>query len=241
MSVSRWRTWLCKACGSRRSRRWGVWYARPVGSGLIEQVASGKAPALVPLTVEQFHGMLEKGILRDGDPIELVEGLLVRKNRAAAGEDQMTHGAHHALVVTRLLKVERALDRFGCHLRVQLPVTLSSVDEPEPDLAIVRGSLEAFADRHPGPKDLLVLIEVADSSLGYDRGAKLRLYASAAIPLYLIVNIPEQQLERYQEPVPNQGRYRARTDYRAGETLSLPLTTSESLPLAVDDVLGASR
>jgi len=56
---------------------------RHVGSGLIEQVASGEAPALVPLTVEQLHGMLEKGILRDGDPIELLEGLLVRKNRAA--------------------------------------------------------------------------------------------------------------------------------------------------------------
>lgn len=216
-------------------------YARRVDSGLIEQVASGEAPHLVPLTVEQYHGMLEKGILRDGDPIELVEGLLVRKNRAAAGEDEMTHGTRHALVVTRFLKVERALDPLGCHLRVQLPVTLSRVSEPEPDVAIVKGSIESFGDRHPGPGDVLVLIEVADSSLGYDRGSKLRVYASASIPVYLIVNIPEQQVECYEEPVSDQGRYGRRSDYRTGETLSLPLIAGRMLPLAVDDVLGSAN
>jgi hypothetical protein len=64
-----------------------------MGSGLIDQVASGEAPPLVPITVEQLHRMLEEGIIRDGDPVELLEGLLVRKNRAAAGEGEMTHGA----------------------------------------------------------------------------------------------------------------------------------------------------
>ena len=210
-----------------------------MGSGLIDQVASGEAPRLVPLTVEQYHVMLDKGILRDGDPIELVEGLLVRKNRAAAGEDEMSHGARHALVVTRFLKVERALDPLGCHLRVQLPVTLTQVDEPEPDIAIVKGSLESFSDRHPGPAEILVLIEVADSSLGYDRGAKLRVYASAGVPMYLIVNIPAQQIESYQEPAPGEGRYGRRTDYRAGDTLTLPLAAGRMLPLAVDEVLGS--
>lgn len=206
---------------------------------MIEEVASGEAPRLVPLTVEQYHGMLEKGILRDGDPIELVEGLLVRKNRAAAGEDDKTHGTRHALVLTRLVRLERILDPFGCHLLVQLPVTLSRMNEPEPDLAIVKGSPESFADRHPRPEDVLVLIEVADSSLGYDRGAKLRVYASASVPVYLIVNIPEQQIECYEEPVPEQGRYGRRSDYRTGETLSLPLVAGSMLPLAVDDVLGS--
>lgn len=211
-----------------------------MGSGSIEQVAaSGEAPRLVPLTVEQFQAMLEKAIIRDGDPIELVEGLLVWKNRAAAGEDVMTHGARHALVLKRLLRLERAFDGLGCHLLVQLPVALSTQSEPEPDAAIVRGSIEAFADRHPGPEDVLVLIEVADSSLGYDRGTKLRVYASAGIPLYLIVNIPERQIECYAEPVPGEGSYRRRTDCRKGEMLSLPLPAGRMLPLAVDDVLGS--
>jgi Uma2 family endonuclease len=213
-----------------------------VGNGLIEQVASGAAPSLVPLTVEQLHCMLEKGIIRDGDPIELVDGLLVRKNRAAAGEGEMTHGARHAQVLMRLVRLDRALDPFGCHLRVQLPVTLSALSEPEPDLAIVRGSLESFAERHPGPEDVLVLVEVADSSLGYDRGAKLRVYASAGIAVYLIVNIPERQIECYEEPVAEQGHYRRRTDYRPGETLLLSLVGGRTLPMAVDDAFGfASR
>ena len=207
---------------------------------MIEQVVSGEAPPLVPLTVEQLHGMLEKGIIRDGDPIELVEGLLVRKNRAAAGEGEMTHGARHAQVLKRLVRLERALDPFGCHLLVQLPVTLSALSEPEPDLAIVKGSLESFAERHPGPEDVLVVVEVADSSLGYDRGTKLRVYASAGVPVYLIVNIPERQIECYEEPVAGQGRYQRRTDYRTGETLLLPLVGGRTLPMAVDDAFGSA-
>jgi len=211
-----------------------------VGSGLIEQVASGEAPPLVPLTVEQLHRMLEKGIIRDGDPIELLEGLLVRKNRAAAGEGEMTHGALHAQVLTRLVRLDRALDPFGCHLRVQLPVTLSALSEPEPDLTIVKGSLESCAERHPGAEDVLVLVEVADSSLDYDRGAKLRVYAFAGVPVYLIVNIRERQIECYEEPLAGQGRYQRRTDYRKGETLSLPLAAGRTLPMAVDDAFGSA-
>lgn len=208
---------------------------------MIEQVASGEAPRLVPLTVEQFQAMLEQAIIRDGDPIELIDGLLLWKNRAAAGEDVMTHGARHALVLKRLLRLERALDGLDCHLLVQLPVALSTLSEPEPDVAIVRGSIETFADRHPGAEDVLLLIEVADSSLGYDRGTKLRVYAAAGVPVYLIVNIPERQIECYQEPMPAEGSYRLRTDYRTGETVLLPLPAGGALPLAVDDVLGSSR
>lgn len=210
-----------------------------MSSALIEQVASGEAPSLVSLTVDQYHVMLENGILHDGDPIELVEGLLVRKNRAAAGEDEMTHGTRHASVVKRLMKLERELETLGCHLLVQLPVTLSATSEPEPDLAIVKGSLEAFTERHPGPEDLLAVLEVSDSSLGYDRGAKLRVYAAAGVPVYLIANLPERSIERYEQPAPGQGRYEKRTDHRSGEMLTLSLSGGKTLTLVVDEVLGA--
>jgi len=209
-----------------------------MGSGLVDQIVSGEAPSLVPLTVQQYHTMLERGILRDGDPIELVEGLLVRKNRAAAGESEMTHGPRHALVVMRLMKLEPKLETIGCHLRAQLPVTLSAVDEPEPDLAIVKGSLEDFADHHPGPRDLLVVIEVADSSLRYDRGTKQRVYAAAGVPAYVIFNLPDEQVELFEEPSSGEGRYARRADYGEGETLALPLGEGRTLPLAVTEILG---
>jgi Uma2 family endonuclease len=208
---------------------------------LIEQVAAGQAPSLVPLTVDQYHVMLEKGILRDGDPIELVEGFLVRKNRASVGENEMTHGARHASAVKRLVKIERALEPLDCHLLVQLPVTLSNLDEPEPDGAIVKGSVEEFRERHPGADDLLVVFEVSDSSLGYDRGAKRRVYAAAGVPIYVIVNVPDRQLEVYEQPSRPEGRYERRQDYRSGDRLDLLLAPGRVLTLVVDEMLGAPR
>lgn len=209
-----------------------------MASGLIEQIVSGDAPALVPLTVEQYHRLRDDGFLVDGDPIELVAGLLVRKNRAASGEPEMTHGPRHAFVVKRLVDLVKTLEAPGWHSQAQFPVTLSAVDEPEPDLAIVRGSLEAFSKRHPGPADLLVVVEVADSSLRYDRVTKQGVYAAANIPTYVIVNIPEDRVELYEEPRTGEGRYARRTDYRRGETLALPLAEGRNLPLAVSEILG---
>ncbi len=209
-----------------------------MGSGLVEQVVSGEAPPLMPLTVEQYHVMLERGILKDGDPVELVEGLLVRKDRSATGGSPMTHGPRLASSVSRLMRLGHPLEALDCHLRVQLPVTLSGVDEPEPDVAIVRGSLEAYGDRHPGAQDVLVVVEVADSSLRYDRGTKQRVYASAGVPVYVIVNIPESRVELYTEPVHAEGRYRRRIDHRVGETLVLALAEGRTLPVSVADILG---
>ena len=79
-------------------------------------------------------------------------------------------------------------------LRAQLPVVLSRFQEPEPDIAILRGSIDHYFERHPRPSDILAIIEVTDHSLAYDRTTKLRLYAAAGIPRYRIVNIPEGAL-----------------------------------------------
>ena len=97
---------------------------------------------LMPLTVEQYDQMIATGILREGEPYELLEGFVVRKDRSAAGEEPMTVGSEHVWVVQRLAKLDAKLKNFGAHMRVQSPVSLPPYNEPEPDGSIVRGTIE---------------------------------------------------------------------------------------------------
>lgn len=194
-----------------------------MGATVFAQLASGQAPPHVPLTVAQVHEMLRAGWLADGEPVELVEGVLVRKDRGTAGEGSMTHGKRHSSAVAMLRRLDRLLDAHGCHLRGQLPVTLSSTSEVEPDGAVVTGGDDGYRDHHPGPGEILVVIEVADSSLLFDRDTKLRLYAAAGIPTYLLVNLVAMRVEVYREPDATVGRYGARRDLTLGEAVELEL------------------
>ena len=206
---------------------------------LFEEMRSGTAPPLVPITMEQLHQMIRSGILNDGDPIELIDGLLVRKDRSARGDNLMTHNPRHALLVKRLLRLFMApCESAGCYVQVQLPVTLNDINAPEPDIAVVRGTEEDYADRHPGPADLPLLIEVADSSIGTDRSTKQRLYATAGVPQYWLVNLPELQVEVYEQPDPASGKYAQQTIFKPNETLVWNLSPTQRLEI---DVAGLFR
>ena len=179
--------------------------------------------SVVPLTVEQYHRMIEHGILPEGEPIELLEGQLVEKDRSAAGEDPMTVGHEHVLIVKRLAKLDRKANPLGCHIQTQQPVSLPPYSEPEPDAAIIVGSEEDYRERLPRAPDVLCVIEVADSSLQRDRTQKLRIYAAVGITKYVLINLLDGVIEVYTEPA---GR-RAAARYRQMETL----TPSQSLEL----------
>lgn len=207
---------------------------------ILEQLAARQPPMIVPLSVEQYHGMLAKGILREGEAIELIDGMLVRKDRADRGGDPMAHGPRHAMSVKRLQRSLRVVENHGYHLHCQLPVTLANIQEPEPDLVVVRGREEDYEHAHPGPTVIAAIMEVSDSSLGFDRTTKQELYATVAIPVYWIVNLVDQQIEVYQNPEPAQGRYGQRMDYRAGQTVSLDLGSGVVVEVAVTAVLTAS-
>lgn len=204
---------------------------------LLEQMAVGEAPPFVSLNVKQYHQMIRSGILPEGAPVELIDGLLVWKDRSARGSDFMSHDPRHALTIKRLQRLERRLGSVPCHFQIQLPITLSDTSEPEPDVAIVKGLPEAYADHHPTPADVLAAIEVADSSLRFDRSTKQRNYALAGIGQYWIVNLVENQIEVYQEPLIAEGRYLHREDYRRGQVLSLLLGPSDRIEVAVSDIL----
>jgi Uma2 family endonuclease len=177
--------------------------------------------------------------LREGDAIELVDGLLVRRDRSAIGEDPMAHGPRHATAVSSLQDLNARLTPLRFHARSQLPITLGAIQAPEPDLAVIRGARTDFMDRHPTAPDVAAVFEVSDSSLEYDRTTKQRIYATARIPVYLIVNLPEAQIELYENPLAAEGRYARRTDHKPGQTIRLVLTATESVEIALSDILPA--
>ena len=206
---------------------------------VFDQLASGQAPPHVPLTVAHMHEMVRAGWLLEGEPVELIEGVLVRKDRSASGESRMTHGKRHSSAIAMLRRLDRLLGGDDCHLRSQLPVTLSATSEVEPDGAIVVGRDDAYQKQHPAPSDVLVVIEVADSSLAFDRGTKQRLYATAAIPIYVIVNLVEAHIEVYRQPDVARGRYGIRRDFTVDETIELTLP-SGTVSIACRDLLPVS-
>ena len=205
---------------------------------LLDEVRSGTALLLVPITVDQYQLMLDTGILHDGDPIELIDGLLVRKDRSARGENELTHNPRHVLLISRLQRVlTLPCQSAGFYLRIQVPVALTNINAPEPDIAVARGTEENYSDRHPGPADLPLVIEVADSSLSIDRSTKQRLYANAGIPQYWLVNLSESLVEVYEHPNPASGKYALRTDYGTSQTLSWVLSPTQILEINLTDLL----
>lgn len=140
-------------------------------------------------TVEEYARMGEAGIFRDGERVELIEGEIVPMS-----PQNRRHANRVARLTTLLVKL------FGSthEVRVQLPLTLGTHSEPEPDFALVPLALADAALRHPECADLV--LEIADSTLSLDRNEKASLYAKAGIPEYWILNLPHQRLEVRRQP-----------------------------------------
>ena len=124
-------------------------------------------------------------------------------------------------------------------LRTQKPITIASQDsEPEPDLAIVLGPDTRYDDNQPTPRDILLIVEVSDSSLEEDRGDKLQCYAAARIPCYWIINLRANIIEVY--TLPRGGRnpmYRSRVDFAAGMAVPVSIAGKTLGTIAVDEIL----
>ncbi|MEM6351475.1 MAG: Uma2 family endonuclease [Cyanobacteria bacterium P01_D01_bin.14] len=176
--------------------------------------------------VEQYHAMVNAGILTDDDPVELLEGWLVYK---------MPKKPSHR-VTTRLVRTAlEALVPMGWYVDSQEPITLAD-SEPEPDVVVVRGSTRQYLDRHPGPKDVGIVIEVSDTTLQRDRETKLRAYARSGIPIYWIVNLVEQQIEIYSQPDTERAAYRHQDNYALGDTFPVGLERSVLGEISVSSI-----
>lgn len=185
------------------------------------------APARLPyqFTVAQYQRMTEEGILTADDRVELLKGWIVEKM-----PQNPPHNSTIMRVNRRLLRVlpEKWV------LQVQGPIALSD-SQPEPDFAIVRGPEEIYAKRHPTPKDVGLIMEIADSSLLDDRRWKGSLYAQARIPLYWIVNLVDRKIEVYASP--RAGTYREMKSYGREESVPLVLNGQQIAALSVKDLV----
>jgi Uma2 family endonuclease len=189
------------------------------------------------LTVDQYHRMIEQGILDEGQPAELLDGYLTFKIRSAAGEDPMTVGLRHAVCVKKIARLARRLEPLGFDMQTQQPVTLPPFDEPEPDGAIVIGRAESYTDHHPRATDLLCVIEVADESLHRDRGYKQQIYADSGIAQYVIANLQDNVVEVYTEPQKGKGRYGTAETLGLKDSIKFKLRGAKELRVNVRSVL----
>ena len=174
-------------------------------------------------SVEEYHKLGETGIFHEDDRVELIAGEIVEMSPV---------GGRHVEAVSRFTRLLSRQVGDGMLVNVQSPIRLANDGEPEPDLAVVRD--RAYGGELPTAADVLLVIEVADTSLAYDRNVKLPLYAAAGIPESWLYDVGAAAIERHSEP--RNGRYRLVA--LAGRGESLTSTVLPAVTLSVDDILG---
>jgi len=163
-------------------------------------------PALHRFSAEEYHRLVEVGILASKDRVELIDGAI---------HDMSPIGPLHGGVVNRLIRFfgNKAKNRWI--ISAQNPVGLDKFSEPQPDVVLLKPAPDDYVSHHPAPDDVYLLIEVSDSTLDFDRGKKLRLYARAGISEFWIVNLQDSTVEVYREP--HFTGYENRAVFKAGE------------------------
>lgn len=176
-------------------------------------------------TVDEYHRMGQAGVFHEDDRVELIDGQVVEMSPI---------GPRHAACVDRLNR--RLSERVGDRaiVRVQNPIVLGRHAAPQPDVALLRPPFERYAEAHPEAPDILLVVEVADTSADYDRSVKIPLYARAGIAEAWLVNLPAAVVEVFQEP--RDGRFADIRTARRGDTLT-PVRLA-GVTLRVDDILG---
>ncbi|HEY1189110.1 MAG TPA: Uma2 family endonuclease [Gemmata sp.] len=179
-------------------------------------------------TPAQYHKLIDAGIIREGEAVELLEGYLVEKG--------MRNPPHEM----SLRRVTARLPRYvsGWFLQIQGAVALGT-SEPEPDGVFLRGDETTCDGRLPTPADMGLVLEVSDSTLAFDRRDKGRIYAREGIPVYWIINVEDKQIEVYTDPdaTANPPVYKTRTDYKPGDTVPITLDGAPVGTVPVNELL----
>ena len=176
-------------------------------------------------TVEEFERMGEAGIFSEDTRLELLEGEIVEMSPI---------GSRHAACVKFLSRfLNRALGEVAL-ISTQDPIQLDDFTEPQPDVALLRLRDDFYRRAHPKPSDVLLVVEVADTTVDYDRLVKLPLYAKAGIPEVWIINLPAEEIETYADPAGD--AYRITGHIKRGEEAQAQ--TVANLSVSADKILG---
>jgi hypothetical protein len=195
------------------------------------------AGSLARLTADKYHRMIQDGIIADDATTELLDGIIVNKDRSVLGGDPMGHSPLHAMVVSLLAELAVRINGPSRHLRTQLPISISAWSEPEPDAAIVRGRARDYREKIPAAADVFCVIEAAHSSLGRDRDDKLPAYAGGGIPQYVIINLAADSIEIHGDPDAASATYRTQITAGRGQIVRLFLGNSDFLEIAAEELL----
>jgi Uma2 family endonuclease len=194
---------------------------------------SGWIPSrLYRMSVDEYEALVESGGLKSRNHFHLINGYLVAKmtqNPPHRVADELC-GAELARVVPR--------DRY--HVAAAKPVRLPGQDsEPEPDRCVVRGTFRDYEDHHPGPNEIALIVEVADTSLAEDRTLATEVYGPARIPVYWIVNLADRQVEVYTGPAPE--GYLSTEVFPEGQCVPVVIDGQQVGLIAVSDILPSQR
>lgn len=179
-------------------------------NGTLTGNFNGQILNLRQITVQQFDAMIENGVFNENDQIELLNGAIIEK---------MLKGTKHSAATDRIARVFYRQFGENVFIRNQNPVWLDKFSEPEPDIVLVIPRADEYENSHPIPKEILLILEVSDSILGFDRNIKGEAYSRAGINQYLVLNIQDKTIEDYREPNPD--GFQSKQIYRKGQEFNL--------------------
>ncbi len=176
-------------------------------------------------TVSEYHKMVDAGVFVGNSDFELIEGEIVKK---------MTVGDYHISCVNRLTMLLTPHLAGKAIVSIQNPVVIGELSEPEPDATILKFREDFYASGKATAEDVLLLIEVSDSSVKYDRDVKIPIYAEAEVSEVWLINLPRQMIEVYSKP--EKGKYKNVEKIKKNQTIA-PKFIPE-LKIKVTDILG---
>lgn len=202
---------------------------------LSEQVLQGRW--MMPrFTRHDAEALVRLGIVPEDASTELLDGMLVLKDRAARGQDVTMIGQHHRACVERLSALRKVIDSQSRHVESQQPLMCSDTHVPEPDFMVLRGTIDDYNDL-PTASDAWCVVEVADASYERDVGGKLRGYAQAGVQQYVIINLRNRTAEIYAGPQPADGTHPPPTIITSDGSLTIRVGDGETFAFPLAQVL----